>query len=205
MTKVSSKLKYTGDPTQDRKKAKERAMVSCTMRKLHWGSHYGEDNYPSPPNTPSPPASPPPPTPSMTDLWNTFRDPSSSNDDEDSPKQPKKKVHFAELPAGNKRTWLKKMTNKIEDIAYSVTATPLLHTDAGWDPRNATAPSQIVSSPKKRACIDDDYVQVPDGSPTKKRKVAHDVPWPEAYLFEDLDVFRDCEDMDVDVGDIQGH
>ncbi|KAK5946970.1 hypothetical protein PMZ80_001116 [Knufia obscura] len=201
LSKVGSRLRWTGNPEEDSKKDEERANIGYTVRKLHWGDRQDDAQYPSPPNTPSPPPSPPPPTPDTVDVWTTFRDTTATNNnDEDSPRKSTKRVHFAELPLSSKRTWLKKLTDKVEDIAYGVATTPLLH--AGWGTTDTTTVRRTTSSPKKRACVDDDYVPLPDYSPTKKAKKAHAIPWPEAYLFEDLDVFKDCEDGSADVDQV---
>lgn len=197
MTRVSSKLRFTGDPKEDSKKEKERATINYNVRKLHWGDRHGEENYPSPPNSPSPASTPSRPTSSTIDVWNTFRDTAACDDDhdddEDSSRQSTKKVHFAELPPSLKRTCLKKTTDKDEDLVDDVAATPLLR--AGRAEPDTSPLPRATSSPKKRACVDDDYVQVPAHSPTKKAKKVHNIPWPEAYLFEDLDVFRDCVEV----------
>jgi len=195
LAQVSSRLKFTGNVEEDKKNEKQRAQISYTVRKLHWGGHQAEERYPSPPSTPSPPPRPPPLTPSKTDVWTTFRDTASTvMVDEDSPNPPAKKVHFAELPRYSKRMWLKKFTDKVEDIACGVTNTPLL--DALRCAPDTTILARTTASPKKRLCVDDDYAQLPDYSPTKRAKKNHATPWPEAYLFEDLDVFRDCEGGD---------
>jgi len=199
LTQVSSKLKFTGNVEEDNKNKRERANIAYTVRKLHWGSHGAEGKYPSPPSTPSPPPSPPPTTPSNADVWTTFRDSTSTTiGDEDSPKSSAKKVHFAQLPHYSKRTWLKRLSDKVENIACSVAITPLLDA-VRRAPDTTTAIPQATASPKKRPCNDDDYAQLPDHSPTKKAKKKHATPWPEAYLFEDLDVFQDCEDADEDI------
>jgi len=191
LSKTSSRLKFTGDPMEDSKSEKERASNGYVLRKLHWGELRGKVDYPSPPSSPSPPPSPTPPEPNTTDVWNTFRDIASSVDGEDSPRKAKKKVHFAQLPLGRNGMRLTKLTNKVEDVTHGFTTTPL--SDAGQDMCDAVAFPCNTSSPKKRACVDDDYAQLSSAPPTKKAKRGHSMPWPQTYLFKDVGSFSDCE------------
>ena len=190
---VSSKLKFSGNFEEDKKTEQERATINYTVRKLHWGDRQGETVYPSPPNTPSPPPSPPS-TLNQTDIWTTFRDSASAVvDEDDSPKKSGKKVHFSTSLNEPRCTKLRRLKTKVGDVARSVARTPLLHSIL--TPPSAATARRSTSSPKKRACVDDDYTEDSHLSPPKRLKKRHATPWPEAYSFEDLESSGICEDV----------